>query len=67
MILTNEKHIRAFHMRAQISAIKLEGMGMRHSSGRSVLAHCKRTYGLTGSRDVVIAQMKNMVETLDKL
>jgi len=49
---------------SQISAIKLEARGMRHSSGRSVTAHVKRIYGLKGSRDKVLAQLEALREEM---
>ena len=52
------KGVDYFILCSQISAIKLEALGMRHSSGRSVTAHCKRVYGLKGNRDKVLAALE---------
>jgi hypothetical protein len=52
------KGVDYFILCSQIGAIKLEALGMRHSSGRSVTAHCKRIYGLKGSREKVLAAME---------
>jgi hypothetical protein len=52
--------IDVFAMRTQLSAVKLEGLGMRHSRG-SVTARVKRHYGLTGSRAKVEAALEAMV------
>lgn len=64
-VLTGEG-ITFFHIAAQMSAIKLEGIGLRHSSGRSVLAHCKRIYNLKGSREKVLDAMQAMKDELMK-
>lgn len=46
-----------FHLCQLKGAIRLEGLGMRHSSGRSALKHAKQTYGFTGDREQVIYQI----------
>jgi hypothetical protein len=51
-----------FAMIAQKHALKLEILGMRHSSGRSVYAHIKRTYGLSGSKQKVLEQFTELIE-----
>ena len=58
------KGVDYFILCSQISAVKLEARGMRHSSGRSVTAHCKRIYGLKGSRDKVLAQLEALREQM---
>ena len=50
--------VNYFLLCSQIAAIKLEARGMRHSSGRSVTAHCKRQYGLKGNRDKVLTALE---------
>jgi hypothetical protein len=60
-VITSPQGIRAYMMLAQIGAIQLEGKGLRHSSGRSALAHCKRIYNLKGNRESVIAQMRALL------
>lgn len=57
--------IKLFHLRAQLGAMKLEGKGLRHSSGRSVTAHIKRTYGLRGNRESIIAQFEELIEQVE--
>lgn len=52
--------IDVYAMRVQLSAVKLEGMGMRHSRG-SVTAKVKRFYRLQGDRAKVIAALEAMV------
>lgn len=64
VIITDPKGIQRFHMLSQYHAAKLEGLGMRHSSGRSVTAHIKRTYGLKGSRDKVLIEFRAMIDSM---
>lgn len=64
IILDTPEAIRWYHMRAQLGAAKLELLGMKHSSGRSVIKHIKDTYGLKGSKQSVYDQFKEMVEVL---
>lgn len=47
---------------ARKGALKLEGRGLRHSSGKSMLALCKREYGLKGNREQVLAGMQALIE-----
>lgn len=53
--------IRWFHMRAQLSALKLEIAGIRVAPG-SIYAHLKRAYGLKGTKASVYDQFAVMVE-----
>lgn len=53
-----------WHLVTLKSAIKLEGLGMRHSSGRSALKHAKDVYGLKGNRAAVLAQIDALLEQL---
>lgn len=62
-VITGAEATRRYQFIAQKHAVKLEGLGMRHSSGRSVLAHVKRTYGIVGNRAAVIATMEQMLAT----
>jgi hypothetical protein len=48
-VLTGE-HIMLFQLRQQLSALYLEIKGMRHSSGRSINAHIKKTHGIKGRK-----------------
>jgi hypothetical protein len=47
---------------AQYHACKLQLLGLKHSSGRSIIAHIKKTYGLNGNNESVVAQFKKMLE-----
>lgn len=58
-IIDKPDRIGAFHIASQIKAIKLEGTGLRFRGG-SILAHCKRVYGLKGSREKVVAEMEKI-------
>jgi len=49
-VITGEERIRCFQMRQQLMALYAEVQGMRHSSGRSINAHIKRTYGIKGRK-----------------
>ena len=45
---------------ARSAALKLETKGLRHSSGRSMYALCKRAYNLRGTRESVLAQLEEL-------
>ena len=51
-----------FNMLAQKQALKLEKIGLKHSSGKSIYAHIKRTYGLRGSKESVYTQFCELCE-----
>lgn len=48
----------AFQKLAQYHACKLQLMGLSHSSGRSIIAHVKKTYGFKGTNASVVEQFK---------
>ena len=60
MMLDKPNDIKRFHMLAQLQALRLEAMGLKHSRG-SVLAHVKRTYGLKGNRQNVMIQLNELI------
>ena len=62
IVISTPEGIKRFHMLSQYHAAKLEGLGMKHSSGRSVTAHIKRTYSLKGSRDKVLQEFREMID-----
>ena len=43
-------------------AVKLERIGMRHSSGKSATARTKRLLGIKGSRDKVLAELQAIID-----
>lgn len=53
---------RFMMLRTQLAALKLEKLGLKHSSGRSMYAHIKRTYGFKGNRERVYTQFAEYVE-----
>jgi len=56
--------IKAIHIASQISALKLEGKGIRFR--KSVLAHCKKEHKLKGNRESIIQQLIDKKEALLK-
>lgn len=60
-MITGLQAINWYHMRTQLSALKLELAGLKHSGG-SMYAHVKRVYGLRGTRQRVYDQFAEMVE-----
>lgn len=63
-VLSGPVQTEAGQFLQQKAALKLEVLGMRHSSGRSVYAHIKRVYGLKGNRKQVLAQMEALAERI---
>ncbi len=49
-------------MLRQRDALRLEMRGLKHSSGRSMYAHIKQTYGLRGNRNSVYTQFCELIE-----
>jgi hypothetical protein len=64
IVISDPKGIKRFHMLSQYHAAKLEGLGMKHSSGRSVTAHIKKTYKLKGSREQVLKDFRSMIDKM---
>jgi hypothetical protein len=62
--LTIENPGPIWHLTTLKHAIKLEGLGLKHSSGRSALAHAKKLYGFTGNRERVLQQVEERLEQL---
>lgn len=64
--ITDPNAIRAFQMRAVISAIKLEMKGLRHSSGRSIRTSWAKKFGMAArSRpEQVIERLEQECEAL---
>jgi len=55
-----------WHLVTLRGAIRLEGMGMRHSSGRSALKHAKDLYGFKGNRAAVLQQIDATLAELNQ-
>lgn len=63
MMIDTPDGILHFHMLAQKHALRMEIAGFKHSSGRSVCAHIKRTYGITARKKVdVLAEFTALIE-----
>jgi hypothetical protein len=60
-VIDTPEGINAYHLLAQRGALKLEIRGMHHSSGRSISAHLKRTYGFKGNKQSVLEQFEAML------
>lgn len=63
--LTTPEAISRFHLVALRGAVKLEGLDMKHSSGRSATAHAKRLLGLQkgAKRETVLAELNKLLES----
>lgn len=61
-VIDTPEGISAFHKLAQYHAAKLQLLGMKHSSGRSIIAHIKKTYGLKGNNKSVVEQFGEMLK-----
>jgi hypothetical protein len=60
-ILSTPEGIAFYQLAARRAALGLEIVGMRRR-GRSAYSICKETYGLSGSRESVLAQLTAMIE-----
>jgi len=60
--IVGEQAIGFFRLLALRGAVKLEGLGMKHSSRRSITAQCKREFGIKGNRDKVLAWLEAEIE-----
>lgn len=66
-IITGEKGIKLYHMRAQLGALRLEiNSGMGHSSGRSVAKYVKEQYGLKGPRSKLVEQFEQRIKEFEQ-
>lgn len=66
IVIDKPNGISLFNIKTAMSAIRLEAMGMKHSSGRSVRKHWAEQLGL-GARakaDVVLAEMQKKCDEL---
>lgn len=64
-IVTGLQSINWYHMRTQLSALKLEMAGIKSGHG-SVYAHVKKTYGLSGNKQRVYAQFEQLVKEAER-
>lgn len=61
IIITDPDKIRGVRLLAMHHAMKLEALGLHHSSGRSVTALVKREFGLKGNRARVMVQFAQIL------
>jgi hypothetical protein len=54
--------INFFHLLSQRGALRLEIMGMRRSSGRSVYSIVKDEHGFKGTKQQVLDQLNEKIE-----
>lgn len=60
-ILQTPSQLATYHMLSQYHACKLHAIGLKHSSGRSIIKHVKQQYGLKGNNAAVIEQLRLML------
>ncbi len=60
--VVGEAGTRMFQLLQWKYALKLEMIGLRHSSGRSVYAHVKRQLGFKGNKASVLTQLCAYIE-----
>lgn len=63
MILDTKPQIDLFHLTVLVSALRLETLGMKHSSGTSAYAVLKNNYGLKGNKESVLKQATELLKT----
>lgn len=63
-IMDTPEQINTFHLIQLKQAVKLEGLGMIHSSGKSVTAHAKKMLGLPAgaSREKVMETLEDRID-----
>jgi hypothetical protein len=62
-IIDTQEGLEMYNLLRLKSALKLEVAGMKHSSGKSVYAHVKRRFGFKGSKESVLQQLINYINT----
>ena len=60
-VVDTPEGIKMYYLLAWRGAIKLEALGVKHSSGRSVTAHVKKVLGIKGNRDKVLAELERRI------
>jgi hypothetical protein len=63
VVITGRENIYHAQRLAQLGAMKLELLGMKHSSGRSMIAVIKKTYNLKGNKQHVYAEFEKIVKS----
>ena len=62
MILNTPSQIEAFRLRTLLRGLKLETLGMKMSKGASCYSIIKQDFGLTGSKQKVYDQFKQLLQ-----
>lgn len=57
-VVDTKEDLAFFHLLQLRGALRLEMTGLKHSSGRSVYAYIKRTFGFKGSKASVLALLE---------
>lgn len=60
-VLLTGRGVYFAQLAAQAQAGHLQLNGMHHSTGKSVIAHCKKQYKLRGTNEFVVEQLDAMV------
>ncbi len=68
IIIDRPNGIELFRLKAAISMIKLEKLGMKHSSGRSMKTFYARSLNLRprAKHDEVIAAIENLIKEIEQ-
>lgn len=61
VVINTPEAIKRFQQLVTLQALKLECLGMKHSSGQSVYARVKRDYNLKGSKQSVYNQLATIL------
>ena len=61
IVIEGKEAIQKYQLLVWRGAITLEAKGLKHSSGRSVTAFVKRTLGIKGNRDKVLAELERRI------
>jgi hypothetical protein len=66
LVITGKKDIKLYHMRTQLTAMKLAEKGLHHSSGRSIHKFVKETYNLPGPRNKLVEQFEALIKQIEE-
>ena len=60
--ITDPEEIHLYRLSCLRGALKLEILGMRHSSGKSVYSRIKDEFGFSGNRKRVLMQLEEHIK-----
>jgi hypothetical protein len=63
MTIETKEDLEMYNLLRIKGALKLEVAGMKHSSGKSVYAYVKRQFGFKGSKESVLQQLIDHINT----